>query len=417
MLEDRFLRGSSLLFAATMLGNAFGYLFQLAMGRMLAVEQYGELNALMALLAIFGIPFATLVNFFARETAVHAATGDLRGVRSLHWVGQRWIGIRLAAVVAVMVFLSPHIGGFLDVSGKNVILVLATIFVVGLVTENTGIIQGMQYFGCLSFISAGTSVFKFLFGVLFVWLGWGLLGALGGLLATALCLLLYSQWVIVSHLPEKDPSFRFSWRKIARYVGGLFFANAFFGIMTQMDVILVKHYFPPVDAGLYASAAVLGKAVVYLPGAIVMAMFPMVASNQAAGKSSSSVMIKAVLLTLLLAGSGALCLYIFSGLVLGVLFGPDYLPAVPVAARFGIAMLPLSFVFVVMNYLLAQGRTRFVVFMGAGALLEILGIHFFRSGLSEVLNVILAASGLVLLPMAMVALRPAKAVKEGRPLS
>ena len=76
----------------------------------------------------------------------------------------------------------------------------------------------------------------------------------------------------------KDP-FKLPFNRIYKYAGGLFLANTFFGVMTQADVILVKHHFPPGEAGLYASASIMGKAVMYLPTAIIMALFPMVAAN------------------------------------------------------------------------------------------------------------------------------------------
>jgi O-antigen/teichoic acid export membrane protein len=52
--------------------------------------------------------------------------------------------------------------------------------------------------------------------------------------------------------------------------------------LTQADMVLVNRYFPAQDAaGIYASAAVLGKAVMYIPGAIILALFPMVSEQYA----------------------------------------------------------------------------------------------------------------------------------------
>ena len=171
MLKDRFIRGSALLFAAMMVGNVFGYLFQLAMGRMLSVEEYGEMNALMSLMVIFGIPLATLVNFFARETSVYFSKGDSASVRGLHRFGlirTCWI---VAFVICLFVLLSPSIGRYLGVSFDKVILVFICVFITALTTVNTGVIQGMQYFRSLSLIGAGVSIFKFAFAFLFVWFG------------------------------------------------------------------------------------------------------------------------------------------------------------------------------------------------------------------------------------------------------
>lgn len=391
MLNDKFLRGSALLFGAMMVGNVFGYLFQLAMGRMLSVGAYGEMNALMSLMVIFGLPLATLVNFFARETSVYFSKGDRTSIKGLHRFGllrTSWIG---GPVICVLALLSPCIGKYLGVSFDKVILIFACVFVGALTTVNTGVIQGMQYFRSLSFVGAGMSFFKFAFAIIFVWIGWGIYGAIGGLLATGLMLLACTQWVVLSSLPHENRVFHISFGEVYKYAGGLFLANAFFGVMTQADVMLVKHYFSPQEAGLYASAAIMGKAVMYLPGAIVLALFPMVAANQAAGRSSSGMLVKAVSLTLALSGGGAVILYLFPGFIMGTLFGARYLPAAALTAIFGVAMLPMALILILMNYLLAQGRIQFVGFLATAAVVELAGIHFFSNDLRNILYVIMVA--------------------------
>jgi len=159
VLKDRFIRGSALLFAAMMVGNVFGYLFQLAMGRMLSVADYGEMNALMSLMVIFGLPLATLVNFFARETSIYFSKGNRTSIKGLHRFGLLrtcWVG---GTVICLLGLLTPAIAKYLGVSFGKVILVFACVFVGALTTVNTGVIQGMQYFRSLSFIGAGMSFF------------------------------------------------------------------------------------------------------------------------------------------------------------------------------------------------------------------------------------------------------------------
>jgi O-antigen/teichoic acid export membrane protein len=402
MIKDRFLKGSALLFASMMTGNVFGYLFQLAMGRMLSIEAYGEMNALMSLLILFGIPFATVINFFARETAIYSnkGTAGLAKIKGLHRFGMMKTCLFILPIIGLLGLLSPYIGDFLEISFEKVLLILVCLFTAALLTVNTGIIQGLQYFRSLSFIGAGTSVFKFFFGILFVWLGFGVHGALTGLLSTSLVLLGFSQWLIVTSLPKKNKSFHISFKEIYGYLGGLFMANIFFGLMTQADVMLIKHYFPPKEAGLYASAAIVGKAIMYLPYAIVMALFPMVAANQAAGQSSMKMLSKAAGLTFVLSGAGAVILFIYADYFMGVLFGERFLQAAPITAIFGLAMLPMAFILLLMNYLLAQGKTRFVSFMAVAAILELAGIHIYRNDLHSVLYVIMTAGCLAFFPMA-----------------
>jgi O-antigen/teichoic acid export membrane protein len=412
MLKDKFITGSAILFVAMMAGNVFGYLFQLTMGRMLSIEAYGEMNALMSLMVLFALPFSTLLNFFARQTAIYVSSNRLYKIRGLHRFGLIQTCKAIVPVLCCLGLLSSIIGNYLDVGFDLVLIVLVSVLLTALVTINTGVIQGMQRFRSLSFISAGTSIFKFAFAVLFVAIGWGVRGALGGLVATGLVLWGVSQWLILSYLPKQKQNFVISFNEIYRYIGGLFFANSFFAVMTQADIMLVKHYFPAQEAGFYASSAILGKAVMYLPGAIVMALFPMVAANQAEGKTSGSMLVKAICLTLVLSGTGALILFFFPGQIIGVLFGERYLPASPIASIFGVAMLPMALVLLVMNFLLAQGRTDFVYFLALSAVLEILGIHLYRHNLTNILYVIMTTGYISLIPMFAVIFRTRNSIGE-----
>ena len=114
---------------------------------------------------------------------------------------------------------------------------------------------------------------------------------------------------------------------------------------------------------------------------------------------------KAVGFTLALSGIGALILYFFPEFVMINVFGPHYLAAVPIVTIFGVVMLPMSLTMVLMNYLLAQGRTGFVYFMAVAATFEVAGIHFFNENLCNVLYVIVVAGFMALGPIALYMIR------------
>ena len=361
-------------------------------------------SALMSLMAVFGIPFAALLNFFAREVSVFVADDNLGGVKRLHSVGLIRVSLFLGLFLIIPVVLSPMLGRFLGVSIAKIMLVLVSIYVSGLVVVNTGVIQGLQAFRSLSLVSCWMSVLKFTYAVFFVWIGWGVYGAVGGLLATSVTLLVVSQWLLTRLLPVEGSPVDMPLKRILKYAGGLFLANACFSVLTQADVMLVRHYFSAHEAGLYSSAAVMGKAVMYLPGAIVMALFPMAAANEAAGRSSAVLLIKAVSVALLLSGSGALLLYLFPEVIMGVLFGDRYLEAARLTAIFGLTMLPMALLLLLMNYLLAQGWVRCVWFLGLSVAVDVAGISLFRDSLENILYVIMVSGIVALLPMVAVIL-------------
>ncbi len=50
-------------------------------------------------------------------------------------------------------------------------------------------------------------------------------------------------------------------------------------ILSNLDILLVKHFFPPSEAGIYAAVALVGRVVFMLSWSVVSSMFPVSASH------------------------------------------------------------------------------------------------------------------------------------------
>jgi hypothetical protein len=94
-------------------------------------------------------------------------------------------------------------------------------------------------------------------------------------------------------------------------------------------------------------------------------------------------------------------LFFFPQIVLAVFFGPGYVPAAPVCRLFGMAMLPGAMVYVMMNFCLARGETRFILSMGAGVVVQVASLVMFHRHLNQVLFAIVAGGLCAMIPMAL----------------
>jgi O-antigen/teichoic acid export membrane protein len=130
-------------------------------------------------------------------------------------------------------------------------------------------------------------------------------------------------------------------------------------VMTQLDLVLVNYYFPSGQAGLYAAASVLGKAVLYIPGGLIIALFPMAAADKSNGVKGMQLLYKASLVTLLSCGMLACIYFIYGDFLIKALYGADYDGAGGILALYGFAMLPLALVVVAEQYVIARGETLF----------------------------------------------------------
>jgi O-antigen/teichoic acid export membrane protein len=165
-------------------------------------------------------------------------------------------------------------------------------------------------------------------------------------------------------------------------------ASVAFTAMTQLDMVLVNHYFDADQAGQYAAASVLGKAVLYLPGGLVIALYPMVAGRHAARQGSSHLLAQSALAALMVCGAAALLYWLLGPWLVGLLYGAAYAPAGDLLALYGWAVLPMALVMVAEHFLIAQGRVLFAWLFLAIAPLQLLAIHLWHPNLPSVILVV-----------------------------
>ena len=123
--KDDLYRSSVILFIGAMAGGGANYLFQIIMGRMLPVTTFGELNTLLALITIIGIPFAAITNHIAREVAGLAARGESAATNSFVLVSYRWmLSLGLLACL-LMAGLSGYLADFLKMEQRLALALLA----------------------------------------------------------------------------------------------------------------------------------------------------------------------------------------------------------------------------------------------------------------------------------------------------
>jgi O-antigen/teichoic acid export membrane protein len=167
-------------------------------------------------------------------------------------------------------------------------------------------------------------------------------------------------------------------------------ANLAFAFMTQFDLVLVKHLFSSDMVGTYAVAAVFGRAIMYLPAGLILALFPLVAENHALNKDQTNVLWKALAYTLVFSGSGTLLYWLFPGFILGLLFPGKYLDAAPLLALYGVAMLPMALLLITMNFHIARGHGRVWLVIALGVGVEISAILLWHSNLTHILGALFA---------------------------
>lgn len=385
------IRTGGWLFAAFMVSNVFSYGFQVAMGRLLTPAEYGFLNSLLAVFVVLSVPLATVPMVLARKTAEYNAGNDFSRIRSLIRLAYRrllFVGLfGLAAFALGARFLADYLHA----------PSIAPVLLLGLcacssfaVPVNAAVLQGLQDYKWMGINAGLGGPARFFFCVALVAAGFGVNGALAGMVLCNLSLWLATYFPIRRHLLRGADGPGHVHQLSLAHVFPVFLANLAFTVLTQADMILVARYFPAHEAGMYAAAAILGRSVMYVPGAFVQALFPMVSDHQSRNLDSRHLLLKALGATLSLSGSGAALFFLFPEMILRVFFGVHYMEAAPVLRFFGLAMLPMAILMVLMNYSIAKGERRFSCVLALGAFLEVAFICLRHDSLLKVVFVIMA---------------------------
>jgi O-antigen/teichoic acid export membrane protein len=94
-------------------------------------------------------------------------------------------------------------------------------------------------------------------------------------------------------------------------------------IISNIDILMVKHYFAPRDAGLYAAIALVGRLLYFATWSVTSAMFP-VSAGQAVERESRKTVAVPLLFVGALSAGFVLLLAAFPDLVIGTLFGSGF---------------------------------------------------------------------------------------------
>ena len=389
-------RASSWLFVGGVAGGILGYLFQIIMGRMLSVSEYGIFSALMAMIVVIRAPMTTLSMIISRRVSTYRSEQDNGKLGYLfYWINRKLLLIAVVLIVLVVFNIKPLQNFLLIEKSAHLYLLLIILLIAFPQAVNNAYLQGLQYFKWLSVVGVLATLLKIIITVILIYFGLGVAGALGGVIFSTFIILILTYVVLRPSLSKNNASISNTTHLLFKSAMPVLLANVAFAVMTQIDMVLVKYYFSEQEVGIYAAASILGKAVMYLPGGIAMALFPMVAENHASGKSSAHLMFQAVGVTALLSLTGALFYYFFADSIIVLLYGNDYKEAANVLKYFGFAILPMALIMVAEHFLIAMGRVLFAYLFMVVAPLQLIAIYYYHDTLLDIVAV-LSISGIIL---------------------
>jgi len=227
-------------------------------------------------------------------------------------------------------------------------------------------------------------------------MGYSVFGAMIGVFAGGLLAYFVSKWYVRDIKKTKKLKNKYNLKPFLKYSLPVFLqALAFTSIFTT-DVILVKHFLTPFDAGIYAALSTLGKIIFFASSPISSVMFPVVAGRSAKGEGYLKIFWGSLGLTLFVSGSAVGIYYLFSDFAINILYGSAYLAASRDLVWMGLFMLVYTLALLLVNFSLSLGKTRIIVFPVLAAFGQAILLWIFHSSILEVIQVSLAICTLML---------------------
>ena len=257
-----------------------------------------------------------------------------------------------------------------------------------------GAMQGLCSFRRLSRSFVTEALTRLGAAVLLVYVGYGELGAVG-----AICLAVLASYSVSGLGPElRVRSERWDPASLGEGVQAIVF---FVGqvIICNTDVLVVKHFFAPEVAGLYAAVALVGRLLYFSSWSVVSVMFPVSAAVHSTNKKEDpKVVLLPLLVVLGLSGVFILTLSFFPHFVIHTIFGREFHQGEPLLALYAVATGLYSLSVVIMAYEMSRriANTGWLQLMFSGGL--VMAIGAFHSTLREVIvvQIVLMAALLVL---------------------
>lgn len=363
-VAKKLISGSFIVTIGAFVGGVFSYLFNINIARMLGPSEYGDITTIMSLLTIASVGGGAILIVTMKYSGELFAIGKLSAIASLWKKLSSGVFILGFVIFLICLIFSKFIADIFNISSVNALIFGFSSFLISFVyIVNKGIIQGMQQFINLSVISAGEMILRFALGMFFVGLGWKIYGAIGSIVLAGIILYLYSFFPIRKIFKNfKKEQIKINRSELIRYSIPTIVANTLLVIGLNIDIILIKIFFSPNEAGLYAAISTVAKIILYVTTPIASVMFPIISEQKAKQLKHYKVLLFSIIATVSV-GLGCLLLYYFAPwTVINILYGEQYLTYYNLLPITGLAILFYSLINLIVNYFLAISNFKFIWF-------------------------------------------------------
>ena len=354
-------RHGAIVFAGVLLANILNYLFYMLIGRRGGVETYGIVTSLASAILVLSAPAIVLQLIVARLAADLEARGDVAAIRKLSDIATLWTGA-IALIFAVAGLIARDaLASFFNLTSSEPIVISAISFAfLTVVCAQRGVFQGSHRFGDLSASMAIDGATKCCVGVPLIGV-FGASGALMGLFVSQVVAFGYSLFAFRKRFGRVRAPLALNRKLILRVVSHVGLGQLTFTVLMFYDVPLIKHAFDAQSAGLYAAAALVGRAVLAAISFVPTLVMPKATARVAAGESPLPLLGAALALAAFIVAVAVAAGIVAPRAIVTLIAGGAFGQAAPLVLPYVIASGALALANVVAAYKMGLHRYDFVI--------------------------------------------------------
>ncbi len=398
-LKHELVAGSIYIFIGSIIANLFNFFFSLFMSRNLTVEGFGILASTFSLVGLIAIPAGSIVPTIVNFAGPHFAKEDYGSVKALFLkIIKPLLAVSIFVLFCFFVF-AGYIGDFFKIADLSIVVIVGSITALAYIgIVSSGLLQAKLAFRYISFSNVIGSISKFAIGAGLVFLGFGVKGAIwavfmSGLIPSILGFI-YLKSVFMS---KANKTRKINFKSILSY--GIPSSLAVLGMtsLISTDILLVKHFFDPLQAGIYAGLSLVGKVIFFFTGSIGGVMFPLIVKKHAKNENYNNIFKMAIAMVFIPSVFISIFYFLYPDLSISFFIKNEiYRSASGLLGLFGVFIAIYSLITLFVYYFLSIKKTNVCIPVVLAAISQLLFIIFYHGSLFTVVVISLLVALILL---------------------
>lgn len=388
LYNNKVLTGTIIVAIGSFIGSFFNYLFQIFLGRNLSIEEFGTFTTLLSLSVLIAIPATAFVNSLIKYVAQLKAKNDFK---SLTYLFKKVVlsGVILGFILVLIINLSSkQISAILNINDLGIFIFYS--FFVSLLLINIGpsaYLQGLLRFKAYAvYLSLGGLLRFIIFISTLLLIGISLknvfFGMILALILVFICGLFFLKKNFTSH--GKEVINYSAILKVSTYSFILIIGMTF---LNNIDIILVKHYFDPSTAGVYAALVTVGKVFLFGAGVVKILMYPQISYLVAKKTSYITRFLQFLTLQVFILVSGMIIFFVFPKFIVATMFGEKFIVAADYLPLFILFIASYVLIDFLLMFLLAIEKTKPYILLILIIIFQITLITHYHKTISDIIYI------------------------------